>query len=128
MSGRVAFPLFPLALLRQPTIWRSDALAACHGAALVSMVTFLPLYLHIAQGVSAAGAGLLLLPLMFGIGTGSMVTGRTVSRTGYTTIFPSVGLDPGHHPAGRVSDCWCQACRTHNLPYCCSAPASAWER
>jgi EmrB/QacA subfamily drug resistance transporter len=89
---QVAFPLFPLALLRQPTIWRSDALAACHGAALVSMVTFLPLYLHIAQGVSAAGAGLLLLPLMFGIGTGSMVTGRTVSRTGYTTIFPSVGL------------------------------------
>jgi len=89
---QAAFPLFPLALLRQPTIWRSDALAACHGAALVSLVTFLPLYLHIAQGTSAAEAGLLLLPLMFGIGTGSMVTGRTVSRTGYTTIFPSVGL------------------------------------
>lgn len=89
---QAAFPLFPLALLRQPTIWRSDALAACHGAALVSLVTFLPLYLHIAQGTSAAEAGLLLLPLMFGIGTGSMATGRTVSRTGYTTIFPSVGL------------------------------------
>jgi EmrB/QacA subfamily drug resistance transporter len=89
---RAAFPLFPLALLRQPTIWRSDALAACHGAALVSLVTFLPLYLHVAQGTSPAESGLLLLPLMFGIGTGSMVTGRTVSRTGYTTIFPSIGL------------------------------------
>ena len=89
---QAAFPLFPLALLRQPTIWRSDALAACHGAALVSLVTFLPLYLHIAQGTSPAESGLLLLPLMFGIGTGSMVTGRTVSRTGYTTIFPSIGL------------------------------------
>src|SRR6476660_4095612 len=29
---RAAFPLFPLTLLSQPTIWRSDAMAACHGA------------------------------------------------------------------------------------------------
>ena len=29
---------------------------------------------------------------MFGIGAGSMLTGRVVSRTGLTTIFPSVGL------------------------------------
>ena len=89
---RAAFPLFPLTLLSQPTIWRSDAMAACHGAALVSLVTFLPLYLHIDRGASAAEAGLLLLPLMFGIGAGSMTTGRIVSRTGYTMIFPSVGL------------------------------------
>ena len=89
---RATFPLFPLHLLRQPTIWRSDGLAACHGAALVSLVTFLPLYLHVAQATSAAESGLLLLPLMFGIGAGSMTTGRIVSRTGYTTIFPSVGL------------------------------------
>ena len=79
-------------LLRQPTIWRSDALAACHGAALVSLVTFLPIYLRVVRGTSASETGLLLLPLMFGIGAGSMITGRIVSRTGLTTIFPSVGL------------------------------------
>ncbi len=89
---RAAFPLLPIHLLRQPTIWRSDALAACHGGVLVSLVTFLPLYLHIGQGASSAETGLLLLPLMLGLGTGSMTTGRIVSRTGYTTIFPSVGL------------------------------------
>jgi EmrB/QacA subfamily drug resistance transporter len=89
---RAAFPLLPIALLRNPTIWRSDALAACHGATLVSLVTFLPIYLHVAKGASAADAGLLLLPLMFGIGFGSMLTGRIMSRTGYTMIFPSVGL------------------------------------
>ena len=33
-----------------------------------------------------------MLPLMFGIGIGSMVTGRVVSRTGRTAIYPSVGL------------------------------------
>ena len=37
---RAPFPLLPISLLRQATIWRSDALAACHGATLVSLVTF----------------------------------------------------------------------------------------
>lgn len=89
---RATFPLLPVSLLRNPTIWRSDALAACHGATLVSLVTFLPIYLHVSKGTSAAQAGLLLLPMMFGIGFGSMLTGRIMSRTGYTMIFPSVGL------------------------------------
>ena len=89
---RAPYPLFPVSLLRQPTIWRSDALAACHGAALVSLIAFLPIYLRVVHGLSAADTGLLLLPLTFGIGTGSMVTGRVVSRTGFTAIFPSIGL------------------------------------
>ena len=49
------------------------------------------------RGSSASETGLLLLPLMFGIGAGSMITGRIVSRTGLTTIFPSVGLIARHH-------------------------------
>ncbi len=85
-------PLFPISLLRQPTIWRSDALAACHGATMVSLITFLPIYMRVVHGASAAETGLLLLPLTFGIGTGSMLTGRSMSRTGFTAIFPSIGL------------------------------------
>jgi EmrB/QacA subfamily drug resistance transporter len=87
-----ASPLLPISLLRQPTIWRSDALVACHGAALVSLITFLPIYLIVVHGVSAAQTGLLLLPLMIGIGISSMATGRMVSRWGRTAIFPSYGL------------------------------------
>jgi EmrB/QacA subfamily drug resistance transporter len=89
---RAASPLLPIALLRQATIWRSDALAACHGAALVSLITFLPMYLIVVRGISPSQVGLLLLPLMIGIGIGSMLTGRMVSRTGHTAIFPSYGL------------------------------------
>src|SRR5262249_32114603 len=89
---RSAHPLLPIALLREPAVWRSDALAACHGAVLVSLIAFLPIYMHVGQGASPAQTGLRLLPLMFGIGIGSMATGRVVSRTGRTTIFPSVGL------------------------------------
>jgi EmrB/QacA subfamily drug resistance transporter len=89
---RAPYPLFPISLLRQPTIWRSDALAACHGATLVSLIAFLPMHLHVVHGMSAGETGLMLLPMTFGIGTGSMLTGRIVSRTGLTAIFPSVGL------------------------------------
>jgi EmrB/QacA subfamily drug resistance transporter len=91
-ENRASSPLIPLSLLRRPTIWRSDALAACHGAALVSLITFLPMYLDVVRGLSPADTGLLLVPLTIGIGTGSLVTGRLVSKTGLTTVFPVLGL------------------------------------
>jgi EmrB/QacA subfamily drug resistance transporter len=89
---QAASPLLPLSLLRQATIWRSDALAACHGAALVALITFMPIYLIVVRGITPSQTGLLLLPLMVGIGTGSMLTGRMVTRYGRTAIFPSYGL------------------------------------
>jgi EmrB/QacA subfamily drug resistance transporter len=91
-ENRAPSPLIPLSLLRRPTIWRSDALAACHGGALVSLITFLPMYLEVVRGLSPADTGLLLVPLTIGIGTGSLLTGRLVSRTGFTTVFPVLGL------------------------------------
>jgi EmrB/QacA subfamily drug resistance transporter len=84
-------PLIPPALFREPSVWRADGLAACHGAALVSLITFLPIYLRAVRGASPAETGLLMLPLLFGIGIGSLVTGQLVTRTGRTAIFPSYG-------------------------------------
>ncbi len=91
-ENRAPSPLIPMKLLRQPAIWHSDAMAACHGAALVSLITFLPIYLEVVRGMSPSTTGLLLVPLTVGIGTGSLVTGRLVSKTGLTTVFPVFGL------------------------------------
>lgn len=91
---RAAHPLLPVSLWRQASIWRSDALAACHGAALVSLITFMPVYLRVARGATASGTGLVLLPIAVGIGAGALITGRLVSRTGRTVIFPAVALIP----------------------------------
>src|SRR6516165_1650735 len=91
-ENRVTSPLIPLGLLRQPAIWHSDALAACHGAALVSLITFLPIYLQVVRGSSPSATGLLMVPLTIGIGAGSLLTGRLVNKTGLTTVFPVVGL------------------------------------
>jgi EmrB/QacA subfamily drug resistance transporter len=89
---RAATPLLPVSLLTKAPIYLSDALAACHGAALVSLVTFLPLYMRVARGATAGQSGLLLLPLTAGVGLGSLITGRLVSKTGRTFVFPSFGM------------------------------------
>jgi EmrB/QacA subfamily drug resistance transporter len=91
-ENRNPSPLIPLPLLRMPEIWRSDAMAALHGAALVSLITFLPVYLEVVRGASPSETGLLLVPLTIGIGTGSLLTGRLVHKTGLTTAFPVIGL------------------------------------
>jgi EmrB/QacA subfamily drug resistance transporter len=91
-ESRAPSPFIPFTLIRQPVIWRSDALVACHGAALVSLITFLPVYLEVVRGHSPAETGLLLIPITIGIGTGSLITGRLVTRTRLTNIFPAIGL------------------------------------
>jgi EmrB/QacA subfamily drug resistance transporter len=85
-------PLIPPLLFKQASIWRSDAMAACHGAALVSLITFLPIYLRAVRGLSPSETGFMLLPLTAGIGIGSMVIGQMVTRTGRTAVFPTYGL------------------------------------
>jgi len=91
-ENRTEAPLIPLALLRMPAVWRSDAMALLHGAALVSLITFLPIYMQVVRGLSPSETGLLLVPLTIGIGTSSLVVGRLISRTGLTVVFPSVGF------------------------------------
>ena len=91
-ESRAASPLIPLNLLRQPAIWHSDATAACHGGALVSLITFLPVFLEVVRGASPSETGLILVPLTIGIGAGSLITGRMVSKTGRTTVFQVLGL------------------------------------
>jgi EmrB/QacA subfamily drug resistance transporter len=89
---RVRMPLLPVKLLAQPGIWRTDAMAGCVGALLVSLITFLPIYLQVARGAAPGQVGVLLLPLTMLIAVGSLVTGRMITRTGRGAIFPSVGL------------------------------------
>lgn len=85
-------PLLPMSLLRLPTIWRTDLMAACAGATLISLVTFLPIYLQVVRGIGPADVGLRMLPLTAFIAVGSMTTGQIMSRTGRSAIIPSLGL------------------------------------
>lgn len=89
---RASTPLLPLQLLRDANIWRCNVMAACHGAVMVSLITYLPIYMRVVRGASASELGLLLLPIPVGLGIGSLVTSRIVVRTGRTAIVPSLSL------------------------------------
>ena len=89
---RAVSPLLPVALFRQPEIWRANGLAFCNGAALTGLIAFLPLYLRVTHGSAPSQVGMILLPITVAIGAGSVLTGRLVTRTGLTMVFPSFGL------------------------------------
>ncbi len=96
---RTTSPLIPVNLLRHPSIWRADAMGACVGGLIVAGVTFMPIYLQVVRGAAPGRVGLLMLPLTAGIALGSLFTGRLISKTGRTAIYPSVGQ-------GVVAVCW----------------------
>ena len=92
---RARDPLLPLSLLAQPTIWRSDLFTACGHGTVVSLVTFLPIYLQSVRGLSPAEAGAALLPLSLGGGIGGLTVGRLMTRTGIAAPVAAAGLTLG---------------------------------
>jgi EmrB/QacA subfamily drug resistance transporter len=61
------------------------------GAGMFGGMIMLPLYLQIVRGESPTRAGLLMIPLMLGMMTASMTSGRIMQRTGRYKVFPVVG-------------------------------------
>ena len=91
-QARAKAPLLALQLLKIPAFWRADVMAACSGASLTAMMTFLPIYFQVVAGATPGEAGLLLIPLTAAVSSGSVVTGWLISRTGRTAVFPMAGL------------------------------------
>jgi EmrB/QacA subfamily drug resistance transporter len=87
-----AEPFLPVELLRNPSIRGMALTVVCFGAAMFSLVFFLPIFLQLGRGHDARAAGLLLLPVTLGIVAGSTLTGRLISRFGHPTRLPAAGL------------------------------------
>jgi MFS family permease len=61
------------------------------GAGMFGAMIMLPLYLQVVQGESPSSAGLKLIPLMLGIVSTSIFSGKAISRTGKYKKFPIAG-------------------------------------
>src|SRR3546814_18368978 len=57
-------------------------------------IVFLPLFLQAVTGASATNSGLLLLPLMAGLMTTSVGSGRVIARPGHYRRWPLPRLIP----------------------------------
>jgi EmrB/QacA subfamily drug resistance transporter len=83
--------LIPLRLFRGRTFGLGSLLNFILGMGMFGGLAALPLYLQIVKGVSPTKAGLLLIPLTFGIMGGSIISGQIISRTGRYKKFPIIG-------------------------------------
>ncbi|MET7711566.1 MFS transporter [Streptomyces sp. NPDC005407] len=84
-------PIIPLRLFRDSIFNITSLVGAVVGVALFGTAGYLPTFLQMVDGVSATESGLLMLPMMGGIVTASIVSGRLISRTGRYKIYPVLG-------------------------------------
>ena len=85
-------PFLPVELLREPGAALMVGTVLCFASCFFACIFFLPVYLQLGAGAQAKEAGLLLLPVTFGMVIGATITGRIVARTARPTPMPVFGL------------------------------------
>lgn len=83
--------IIPMRLFKDKTFSAISIVATLTGIAMFGGLVTVPLYLQIVKGATPTQAGLELLPLTLGIAVGSVIAGRTISKTGRYRIFPIMG-------------------------------------
>ena len=89
---RAEEPIMPPRLFANHTFRITSLGGFMVGIAMFGAIIFLPQYLQIVKGESPTASGLLTLPLMVGLLTMSIVSGKLISKTGRYKVFPVVGL------------------------------------
>jgi EmrB/QacA subfamily drug resistance transporter len=84
-------PLIPLGLFKSSIFTVSSLLSFVAGMAMFAGIIYLPEYQQVVRGYSATKSGLLMLPLVLGLLTASILSGRIISKTGRYRIFPLIG-------------------------------------
>ena len=88
---RAVEPIIPLSLFKNHTFSLTSALGFIIGAGMFGAIVMLPLYLQVVKGNTATEAGLKLIPLMLGIVSTSIFSGKQISKHGHYKRFPIIG-------------------------------------
>ncbi|MFJ6521021.1 DHA2 family efflux MFS transporter permease subunit [Streptomyces filamentosus] len=88
---RAAEPVIPPRLFRSRNFTLAQVLSLLVGAGMLAVLNHLPQYLQFARGRSSTASGLLLLPLMLGMVTAQLASGRLIARTGRYRAHPVLG-------------------------------------
>jgi EmrB/QacA subfamily drug resistance transporter len=90
-ESRAADPIMPLAMFRNPIFVNATAIGMAIGIGMFAALGFVPTFLQMSSGTSAAASGLLMLPMMVGVMGTSIASGLLITKTGKYKIFPIVG-------------------------------------
>jgi EmrB/QacA subfamily drug resistance transporter len=88
---RVEEPILPLSLFKDPTFRVCAVLGMLVAMGLFGVIAFIPVFLQVAEGVSATESGLRTTPMMVGIVTTAIFSGQMISRTGNYRVYPIAG-------------------------------------
>ncbi len=84
-------PILPLELFRNGIFRTTVILSFLLGVVMFGALVFLPEYQQLVRGDSATKSGLMLLPLVGGMMTASLTSGRLISKWGHYRPFPIAG-------------------------------------
>jgi len=88
---RTKEPLIPMHLFRNDIFSVSVILSILTGVAMFASILYIPEYQQIVRGYSPTRSGLLMIPLVIGMFTGSITSGQLITRFGKYRIFPIIG-------------------------------------
>lgn len=84
-------PLIPMHLFKNDIFTVSTLLSFVTGLAMFATIIYIPLYQQIVRGYSPTKSGLLMLPMVAGMMTASLGSGRLITKFGRYRIFPIIG-------------------------------------
>ncbi|POH60746.1 MDR family MFS transporter [Arthrobacter glacialis] len=90
-ESRAADPIIPLSLFKNPIFLNSTAIGFVLGMGMFAALAFVPTFLQLSSGTSAAESGLLMLPMMVGLMGTSIWSGIRMTKTGKYKAFPIAG-------------------------------------
>jgi len=92
IERRAGEPIIDMGLFRDRAFSMSMLVLFLSGVGMFGSIMFLPLFMQIVQGASAASSGSLMTPMMIAMVTGSILCGQIISRTGRYKWLGATGL------------------------------------
>ena len=86
-----AEPIIPLRLFRSSIFTVSIIISLLSGIVMFAAILYIPEYQQIVRGYSPIKSGLMTIPLVIGLFTASLVSGRLISRYGKYRPYPIIG-------------------------------------
>lgn len=84
-------PIIPLGLFKSDIFRVSAILSLLSGIAMFASILYIPEYQQVVRGYSPTKSGLFMIPLVIGMMSASITSGRLISKTGRYKIFPIIG-------------------------------------
>ncbi|GAB3586563.1 MDR family MFS transporter [Leifsonia lichenia] len=90
-EARAKDPIIPLSLFKNPIFINATAIGLALGIGMFAAIGFVPTFLQMSSGTSAAASGLLMIPMMVGLIGTSILSGAAITKTGRYRLYPILG-------------------------------------